>query len=66
MKVEPFDIAPSARRRFYRLELGIVAFSAVVALIAPTLLFAGYHDKSAVLANCKLKAMEMYRLRGEL
>ena len=38
-------------------------FSAVVALIAPTLLLA--QDKSAVLENCKLKAFELYRPSGE-
>ena len=36
----------------------------VVALIVPTLLLA--QDKSTVLANCKLKAMELYRPSGEL
>ena len=38
-------------------------FSAFVALIVPTLVLA--QDKSAVLANCKLKAIEMYRPSGE-
>ena len=38
-------------------------FSAVVALIVPTLLLA--QDKSALLANCKVKAIELYRPSGE-
>ena len=40
-----------------------VVFSAVVALIAPTLLLA--QDKSAVLENCKLKAIELVQNSGE-
>ena len=39
-------------------------FSAAVALIVPTLLWAG-EDKEAVLANCKLKAIELYRPSGD-
>ena len=34
-------------------------FSAFVTLTVPTLLWAG-EDKEAVLAKCKLKAMELY------
>ena len=40
-------------------------FSAFVALIVPTLLRAG-EDKAAVLAKCKLKAMELYARKEEL
>ena len=40
-------------------------FSAFVALIVPTLLWAG-EDKEAVLAKCKLKAMELYTRKEEL
>ena len=46
-----------------RVSRGVGCFSAVVALIVPTLLLA--QDKSAVLANCKLKATELYRPSGE-
>ena len=38
-------------------------FSAVVALIVPTLLLA--QDKSAMLENCKLKAIELVQNSGE-
>ena len=50
-----------AARGWHRLGLKIV--SAVAALIVPTLLLA--QDKSAVLENCKLKAIELYRPSGE-
>ena len=43
-------------RDFHRL-------SAVVVLVVPTLFLA--QDKSAVLENCKLKAIELYRASGE-
>ena len=51
-----------ASRGFHRQ----ITFIAFVALILPTPLWAGYEDKAAVLAKCKLKAMELYRPRGEL
>jgi hypothetical protein len=40
-------------------------FSAFVALIVPTPLWAG-EDEEAVLAKCKLKAMELYTRKEEL
>jgi hypothetical protein len=46
-----------------RISRGFHRLSAVVALIVPTLLLA--QDKSAVLENCKLKAIELYRASGE-
>ena len=46
-----------------RISRGLRRLSAVVALIVPTLVLA--QDKSAVLANCKLKAFDMYRPSGE-
>ena len=52
-------------RGFHRLRLASGTFG-VVALIIPTLLLAQEQDKSAVLANCKLKAMELYKPSGEL
>ena len=46
-----------------RVSRGFHRLGAVVALIVPTLLLA--QDKSAVLENCKLKAIELYRPSGE-
>jgi hypothetical protein len=46
-----------------RVSHGFHRLSAVVALIVPALLLA--QDKSAVLENCKLKAIELYRPSGE-
>ena len=40
-------------------------FSTFVALIGPTLVWAG-EDKAAVLAKCKLKAMKLYTQKEEL
>ena len=52
----PMSASQGVSRGFHRL-------SAVVALIVPTLLLA--QDKSAVLENCKLKAIALYRPSGE-
>ena len=47
-----------------RVNRGFLRLSAAVALIVPTLVLA--QDKSAVLENCKLKAIEVYGPSGEL
>jgi hypothetical protein len=53
----PMSASQRVNRGFHRL-------SAAVALIVPTLVLA--QDKSAVLENCKLKAIEVYGPSGEL